>query len=45
MNDLIVIGGSAGALEALLVLVPALADDVTAPIAIAIHLGANQRNA
>ena len=44
MNELIVIGGSAGALEALLALVPALADDVTAPIAIAIHLGANQRN-
>jgi two-component system chemotaxis response regulator CheB len=44
MSELIVIGGSAGALEALLVLVPALADDVTAPIAIAIHLGANQRN-
>jgi two-component system chemotaxis response regulator CheB len=44
MNELIVIGGSAGALEALLVLVPALADDLVAPIAIAIHLGANQRN-
>ena len=44
MNELIVIGGSAGALEALLVLVPALADELVAPIAIAIHLGANQRN-
>ena len=44
MNELIVIGGSAGALEALLVLVPALSDELVAPIAIAIHLGANQRN-
>jgi len=44
MNDLIVIGGSAGAIEALLALVPALPDDVVTPIAIALHLGANQRN-
>ncbi|MEO6774679.1 MAG: chemotaxis protein CheB [Kofleriaceae bacterium] len=44
MNELIVIGGSAGALEALLVLVPALADELIAPIVIAIHLAANQRN-
>lgn len=44
MNELIVIGGSAGALEALLALLPALSDDVIAPIAIAIHLGPNQRN-
>lgn len=44
MNELIVIGGSAGALEALLALLPALSDEVIAPIAIAIHLGPNQRN-
>ena len=44
MNDLIVIGGSAGALEALLMLVPLLSYDLATPIAIAIHLGANQRN-
>jgi two-component system chemotaxis response regulator CheB len=44
MNELIVIGGSAGALEALLALVPALSDEVVSPIAIALHLGANQRN-
>lgn len=44
MNDLVVIGGSAGALEALLMLVPMLSDELATPIAIAIHLGANQRN-
>ncbi len=40
--DLLVIGGSAGALEALLALVPLL--EVQVPIVVAIHLGANQRN-
>jgi len=44
MTDLIVIGGSAGALEALLMLVPALSDELATPIAIAIHIGANQRS-
>ncbi|HET9991842.1 MAG TPA: chemotaxis protein CheB [Kofleriaceae bacterium] len=44
MNDLIVIGGSAGALEALLALLPALSAELVTPIAIALHLGPNQRN-
>jgi len=44
MSDLIVIGGSAGALEALLMLVPALSDELATPIAITIHIGANQRS-
>ena len=37
------IGGSAGALEALLALVPALPDEFTVPIVVVLHLGANQR--
>ncbi len=41
--DLLVIGGSAGALEALLAFIP-LIDAVDVPIVVAIHLGANQRN-
>ncbi|MEO8554578.1 MAG: chemotaxis protein CheB, partial [Kofleriaceae bacterium] len=44
LTDLIVIGGAAGALEALLALVPLISEQCAAPIAIALHLGANQRN-
>jgi two-component system chemotaxis response regulator CheB len=40
MNDIdvIVIGGSAGALEALLAILPALPDELTIPIVVVIHL-------
>jgi two-component system chemotaxis response regulator CheB len=41
--ELVVIGGSAGALEPLLALVPLL-PDLHVPIVVALHLGANQRN-
>jgi two-component system chemotaxis response regulator CheB len=44
MIELVVIGGSAGALEALLALVPALPDDFMVPLVITLHLGATQRN-
>lgn len=44
MIELIVIGGSAGALEALLVLVPALPDELTVPLVIVLHLGHTQKN-
>lgn len=40
--DILVIGGSAGAIEALLALVPLL--EVRVPAVVAIHLVANQRN-
>lgn len=43
-TELVVIGGSAGALEALLALVPLIPDGFTAPIVLVLHLGANQRN-
>lgn len=38
--DLIVIGGSAGALDALLVVLPRLPDSLTTPIAVVLHLPA-----
>ncbi|MFT3692522.1 MAG: chemotaxis protein CheB [Kofleriaceae bacterium] len=44
MIELVVIGGSAGALEALLALIPALPPEFEPPIAVALHLGANNRN-
>ena len=44
MIELVVIGGSAGALEGLVALVPALPDAFTAPLVITLHLGATQRN-
>ena len=44
MIEIVVIGGSAGALEALVALVPALPDAFTAPLVITLHLGATQRN-
>src|SRR4051794_15303747 len=42
--DVIVIGGSAGALEALLAIIPALPDALLAPIVIVIHLPTGQPN-
>lgn len=44
MIELVVIGGSAGALEALLALVPALPDELTVPLVIVLHLGHTQKN-
>jgi two-component system chemotaxis response regulator CheB len=44
MIELVVIGGSAGALEALLALVPALPDELTTPIVLVLHLGQAQKN-
>ncbi|MEO8841332.1 MAG: chemotaxis protein CheB [Kofleriaceae bacterium] len=44
MIELIVIGGSAGALEALLAFVPALPDELTVPIVIVLHVGHTQKN-
>jgi two-component system chemotaxis response regulator CheB len=44
MIELVVIGGSAGALEALLALVPALPDELTAPLVVVLHLGHTQKN-
>jgi two-component system chemotaxis response regulator CheB len=44
MIELVVIGGSAGALEALFALVHALPDAFTPPLVITLHLGATQRN-
>jgi two-component system chemotaxis response regulator CheB len=44
MIELVVIGGSAGALEALFALVPALPDDFVVPIVITLHVAATQRN-
>jgi two-component system chemotaxis response regulator CheB len=44
MIDLVVIGGSSGALEALLALVPALSDELTAPLVVVLHLGHSQKN-
>jgi two-component system chemotaxis response regulator CheB len=44
MIELIVIGGSAGALEALLAFVPALPDDLTVPLVIVLHVGHTQKN-
>jgi two-component system chemotaxis response regulator CheB len=44
MIELVVIGGSSGALEALLALVPALPDELTAPLVIVLHLGHTQKN-
>jgi two-component system chemotaxis response regulator CheB len=40
--DVIVIGGSAGSLEALIALVPALPGDLAIPIAVALHLAPDQ---
>jgi two-component system, chemotaxis family, protein-glutamate methylesterase/glutaminase len=42
--ELVVIGGSAGALEALLSLVPALPDELTLPLVVVLHLGYIQKN-
>ena len=44
MIELVVIGGSSGALEALLALVPALPDELTAPLVVVLHLGHTQKN-
>lgn len=44
MIELVVIGGSSGALEALLALVPALPDELTVPLVIVLHLGHVQKN-
>jgi two-component system, chemotaxis family, protein-glutamate methylesterase/glutaminase len=44
MIELVVIGGSSGALEALLVLVPALPDELTVPLVVVLHLGHTQKN-
>lgn len=44
MIELVVIGGSAGALEALLAFIPALPRTFEPPIAVTLHLGANNRN-
>ena len=44
MIELVVIGGSAGALEALLALVPALPDELSIPLVIVLHLGPTQKN-
>jgi two-component system, chemotaxis family, protein-glutamate methylesterase/glutaminase len=44
MIELVVIGGSSGALEALLALVPALPDQVTVPLVVVLHLGHVQKN-
>lgn len=42
MMDVIVIGGSAGALDVLIMCLPQLPDEVDTPIVIAIHQGAGQ---
>ena len=44
MIELVVIGGSAGALEALLAFVPALPVEFVVPIVIVMHLGCTQKN-
>jgi two-component system chemotaxis response regulator CheB len=44
MIELVVIGGSSGALEALRVLVRALPDELTVPLVVVLHLGQVQRN-
>jgi len=44
MIELVVIGGSSGALEALLALVPAFPDELTVPLVVVLHLGPTQKN-